>query len=160
MGTVTWAARIESLPGYSTRRTRSPDEYLDRVEEGTQHFTGPAEHTVLQILHQASEISGPPNVVAEVQATTEVDRIASAVGWAIDRADHAQSVSGNAIVVATANAGSYGTITWLTHGSSLAALEEGTSKVDSDPGFRHRLSLSGGLFAPGSGHGTLARRIA
>ena len=162
LGTVVWATRIETFAGMidQTDPVAQSDEYLEQVEQAAQYFTGPAEDTVLQIVHQAGEVEGPPNAVATVQATVEVDRIASAVGWAIDLADHTQAVSGNATVVATANAGTYGTITWLTHASSLATLEAGTNAVNGDPGFLHRLSLSGGLFVPGSGHGTIARRIA
>jgi hypothetical protein len=162
LGTLSWAYRTESYAAAldSVDSLVSSDEYLQKVEEGAQYFIGNAEDRVGEVIHVAGEVSGPPAVAGVVTASIQVPRAGAAASWAVGLADYTSNLNGIPTAVVTSNFGSYGTISWISYGQSVAHLEEASSKINSDPGFIQRLGDSDGLFVPGSGVGMLSRKIA
>ncbi len=162
LGTLVFAFRTESYSASveATDALIQSDEYLDRVEAGAEYYVGNAEDELGEFVHIAGKISGPPAAATVVTATMETSRAGSALAWAIDLANYVHNISAQPTAVVTSNFGQYGRISWLGYGSSLAAIEEGGKKVNTDPGFIQRLGDSEGLFVPGSGTAALSRKIA
>ena len=84
---------------------------------------------------------------------------AAAIKWAVEIADYSANATAVPMAVVTSNYGSYGTVSWISYGQSVAQLEEAEEKTNSDPGFLQRLADSAGFFVAGSGVGVLSRKI-
>jgi hypothetical protein len=161
-GTLSWAYRTDSYAASleSVESLLGSDEYLKKVESGAQYFIGNAEDQLGEVIHVSGEVSGPPAVAGVVTASMEVSQVGSAVAWSVGLADYTANLSGIPTAVVTSNFGPYGTVSWISYAQSVAQLEEGGKKINTDPGFIQRLGESQGFFVPGSGVGVLSRKIA
>jgi len=162
IGTLTFAYRTESFAASleSVNELVDSDEYLAKVEEGAGYYVGNPEDRLGTIVHIAGEVSGPPAAASVVTAAIDIPRVSKAMAWSVDLADYTGNLSGVPIAVITSNFGQYGRVSWVSHGQSLAQLEQTQEKTRSDPGFLQRLADSAGFFLPGSGVASLSRRIA
>jgi hypothetical protein len=161
-GTLTWAFRTDSYAAAveSIDTFVNSEEYLKKVETGAQYFIGNPEDQLGEVIHVAGEVSGPPAVAGVVTANMEVSQAGSAIAWSVGLADYTANLSGIPTALVTSNFGSYGTVSWISYAQSLAQFEEAGKKLNTDPGFIQRLGESQGFFVPGSGVGTLSRKIA
>ena len=162
LGTLTFAYRTDSYAATfaETDALLQSDEYMGKVESGAQYYVGSPQDHVARFIHQSGEIVGPPAAAGLVTASMQVDKAADAVKWSIELSDFMAKLTGVPNAVLTSNYGRWGQIAWLTYGSSLAQLEEAEAQVNSDSGFLKRLGKSEHLFVPGSGAGSLSRKIA
>lgn len=162
LGTLNFAHRTESFAASleAIDKLIGTDEYLAKIEEGAGYFIGNAEDRLGTIAHIAGEVDGPPAAASVVTATIDVPLVSQALAWSVDLADYTANLSGVPMAVVTSNYGQYGTVSWISYGQSVAQLEQSQEKTSSDPGFLQRLADSAGLFVPGSGVGTLSRKIA
>jgi hypothetical protein len=161
LGTLAFTYRTESYAASleTVDELIGSDEYLKKVEKGSQYFIGNPEDRLGKILHIAGEVEGPPAAAGVVTATIDVPQAAAAIKWAVEIADYSANATAVPMAVVTSNYGSYGTVSWISYGQSVAQLEEAEEKTNSDPGFLQRLADSAGLFVPGSGVGVLSRKI-
>jgi hypothetical protein len=162
VGTLTFAYRTESFAASleSADELLGSDEYRAKIEEGAGYFVGNAQDRLGTFVHAAGEVSEPPAAASVVTATIDVPQVSKAMAWSVELADYTANLSGVPIAVLTSNFGQYGTVSWISYGLSVAQLEQSQEKSNSDPGFLQRLADSAGFFVPGSGVGTLSRRIA
>ena len=161
LGTLTYAYRTESYAASveATDALTRSDEYLKKVESGAAFFVGNPQDRLATFIHSAGNVSEPPAAAAIVSARLEVNKIGAAIAWAVELSDYLNKATAVPSAVLTSNVGPYGTISWLNYGKSLAQLEKANQKTSADPGFLQRLGASGGFFVPGSGVGTLSRKI-
>jgi hypothetical protein len=161
LGTLAFAHRTESFAASleAVDKLVATDEYLAKIEEGAGYFIGNAEDRLGMIAHIAGEVSGPPAAASVVTATIDVPQVSKALAWSVDLANYTANLGGVPIAVVTSNFGQYGTVSWISYGQSIAQLEQSQEKTSSDPGFLQRLADSAGFFVPGSGVGTLSRKI-
>jgi len=161
LGTLTFAYRTESYAASveTVDELIGSDEYLKKIEKGAQYFIGNPEDRLGKILHIAGEVEGPPAAAGVVTATIDVPQAAAALKWAVEAADYSANVTAVPMAVVTSSYGSYGTVSWISYGQSLAQLEQAEEKTNSDPGFLQRLADSAGFFVPGSAVGVLSRKI-
>jgi hypothetical protein len=161
LGTLTFAFRTESYAESvaTTDRLIQSDEYMQKVESGAQYFVGNAQDGLAKYLHTTGELVGPPAAAGLVTATINLTNAAAAVAWSIELADFMSKLTNVPTAVLSSNFEQYGTIAWLSLGSSLAQLEESGDKINSDAGFAERLGKSGELFLPGSSRSALSRKI-
>jgi len=161
LGTLLFAFRTESYAeSVSTTDTLiQSDEYMQKVESGAQYFVGNPQDRLAKFLHTTGELVGPPAAASIVTATINLSDAAAAVAWSIELADFMSKLTNVPTAVLSSNFDTYGTIAWLSSGSSLAQLEEAAEKTNSDAGFAERLGRSAGLFLPGSASSALSRKI-
>ena len=93
-------------------------------------------------------------------ATAIVDRMADSVGWAVEIAQHVESVIETPVAVLTDVFGTLGTITWITSQPDFAAADVARGKLNADGDYLKKVSGSKGLFIEGSGHIGQVTRIA
>ena len=93
-------------------------------------------------------------------ATAIVDRMADSVGWAVEIAQHVESVIETPVAVLTDVFGTLGTITWITSQPDFAAADTARGKLNADGDYLKKVSGSKGLFIEGSGHVGQVTRIA
>jgi hypothetical protein len=161
LGTVTFAYRAESYAASleATDELIGSDDYLKKVEKGAEYLVGNPEDRLGKILHIAGEVEGPPAAAAVVTATLDVPRAAEATKWAVEVADYSANLTGVPMAVVASNYGTYGTVSWISYGQSVAQLEQADEKTNSDPGFLQRLADSAGFYVAGSAVGVLSRKI-
>jgi hypothetical protein len=93
-------------------------------------------------------------------ATAVIDRLADAMVWAIEIAQHVESVTGSPVGVLTDVYGVMGTLTWIGVSADAAASDEARAKLSANASYVAKLEGSRGLFIPGSGHNGSLTRIA
>jgi hypothetical protein len=116
VGTLAWSALVESQAALaaSTAALVVDDGYLDLLEQAQDLIDQPPEDLLGQLIH--GEPGNPPPIGAVATITTAtalVDRMAEAVGWGIEIAEHVTSVSGTPVVVLTNVFGQMGGMTWI-----------------------------------------------
>jgi hypothetical protein len=161
LGTLTFAYRTESYAESMAEADKllQSDEYMHKVESGAHFFVGNPQDHLAEYIHTSGTIVGAPAAASIVTATMQVDKAPKAIGWAIELADFMAKLSDVPTAVLTSNFGQYGSVAWLSYGSSLAQLEEAGKKINADAEFAKRMGRSEGLFVPGSGASMLSRRI-
>jgi hypothetical protein len=161
LGTLTFAFRTESYAESvaATDTLIQSDEYMQKVESGAQYFVGNAQDGLATYLHTTGEVVGAPAAASIVTATINLTEAAAAVAWSIELADFMSKLTNVPTAVLSSNFEQYGTIAWLSLGSSLAQLEEAGDKINGDAGFAERLRKSGELFLAGTGRSALSRKI-
>ena len=105
----------------------------------------------------------PPPVGAVATVTTAtalVDRMAEAVGWGVEIAQHVTSVTGTPVAVFTDVFGQMGGMTWIGVQPDLASAEAANAKLMADGDYLGRLAATKDLFIPGSGHAGQTIRLA
>jgi hypothetical protein len=163
LGTVSWSAIVESQAALSeaTAGLAGDDGYLDLVEQAADLVAGPGMDLLRQVVH--GQPAGPPPIGAIASITTAtamVDRMADAVGWSIEMAQHITEVTGAPIAVLTSPFGQMGSIAWLGVQPDLASSAAVGEKLSADPGYLGRLPDTKDLFIQGSGHVTQATKVA
>ena len=87
LGTVAWSAVVESQVALAegTAKLLVDDGYFDQLDNGRDFATQPGQDFLRELVH--GEPSDPPPLGAVASITTAtalVDRMADAVGWAIE----------------------------------------------------------------------------
>lgn len=163
VGTVIWSARIESQAqqAAATASLATDNKYFDLIEQARDMVAGPAEDRLVNVIHGTP--GTPPGLGSVVQmtvATAVVDRMADAVAWSVDVAQHAESVTGYPVMVALDRFGQMGTVSWISSVPDMAAADDVQAKMAASPTYLDRLAATKGLFIPGSGHVFQAVRFA
>ncbi|MEK7423507.1 MAG: hypothetical protein AAB131_06645 [Actinomycetota bacterium] len=106
--------------------------------------------------------SGPPPIGAVATVTTAaavIDRLADATVWAVEIAQHVESVTGSPVAVLADVYGQMGTLTWIGTGDDAAAADDARAKLRANASYVAKLEGSRGLFVPGTGHVASLTRI-
>jgi hypothetical protein len=163
IGTVAWSAMVESQAALvaSTNQLLADPGYLDQLEGAADLIAAPGHDTLREVLYGTP--GDPPPVGALVNVTTAtaiVDRMADALGWAVEIAQHVEAVVGSPVGVFTDVFGTMGGIAWIGAQPDAAASDAARAKLNADGDYLNRVKATKDLFIPGSGHISQATRIA
>jgi hypothetical protein len=164
VGTVAWTVPVDSHADLQAAFAglREDDGYYALLEKGAAFVTGPMVDTLREVVHGAPTPGGRPvgSVALLTTATMSADKGADAVAWSVELASYITSVTGDPIMFLLDAYGTFGQATWIGAAADMAAIDASNAKMQTDPGYLKRLAASGGLFIPGSGHRSLATRMA
>jgi hypothetical protein len=163
IGTVAWSTMVESQAALaaSTGALLADDGYLDMIESAADLVTTPGHDVLRELLYGTP--GDPPavgSVVAVTTATAMVDRLADALGWAVEIGQHVESVIGSPVGVFTDVFGTMGGVAWIGVQQDAAASDAARAKLNADGDYLKRVAGSKDLFIPGSGHISQAVRVA
>jgi hypothetical protein len=164
VGTVVWTTAVDSHADLQVAfgGLREDDGYYALLERGAGFITGPMVDTLREFVHGEPTPGGRPvgSVAVLTTATMTVERGSDAVAWSVELASYVTSVTGESTTFLVDAYGTFGQVTWLSGSADMAAADAASDKVRADPGYLKRIAASGGLFIPGSGHRSLATRMA
>ena len=163
IGTVVWSAMVESQVALAagTSQLLADPGYLDMIESAVDLVTTPGHDVLRELLYGTP--GDPPAVgslVTVTTATAMVDRLADALGWAVEIGQHVESVIGSPVGVFTNVYGTMGGVAWLGVQPDAAASDAARAKLNADGDYLKHVAGSKDLFIPGSGHISQAVRIA
>ncbi len=163
LGTVAWSSMVESQAALAaaTGQLVGDAGYLDLIEAAADLVTTPGTDSLREVIYGSP--GEPPAIGAVVSVTTAiavVDRMADAVGWAVEIGQHVESVIGTPIGVLTDVYGTMGGIAWIGASADFAASDAARAKLNADADYLKHIAGSKDLFIPGSGHISQATRIA
>jgi hypothetical protein len=126
LGTLAWTASSSPRAlAAATAGLLADDGYYDLIEQAADLIDQPGEDLLRQLVHGEPGEPPPVGAVATVTtATALVDRMAEAVGWGVEIAQHVTSVTGTPVAVFTHAFGQMGGMTWI--GVHLASAEPPT----------------------------------
>jgi hypothetical protein len=165
IGTLGYSAFVQSqaqLDAVTSSLLADP-EYLERAAEAQQHFAGPPQDQLVEILHNAgqeyrrAEVGWIVNVVAAQVANA---RFGAAMKWSIEIADLGAEITGNPTIFGRSVAGPFGTVGWITAFRDMAAVDAANEALNKDPRYLAKLDDMSDVFLPGSGHTSILSRIA
>jgi hypothetical protein len=138
------------------------DEYNAKLDAGRHLFGGAPIDSLAEPLH--GELSGerPPAGACVVvnTATVLVGLYEPAFAWAVDAAQHAESLSGTPVMFLVGSYGTFGAVTWLSVHADAAAADAAQQAIYGDADFMKKLGDAKGLFVEGSGNQMIGVRIA
>jgi hypothetical protein len=163
LGTVAWSSMAESQSALAGNMGSlvADSGYLDLIDAAAEFVTTPGEDILRELVYGTP--GDPAQLGAVVNVTTAtaiVDRMAEAVGWAVEIAQHVESVIGTPVGVFTDVFGTLGGIAWIGISADVAASDASRAKLNADSDYLKQISGSKGLFIDGSGHVSQATRIA
>ena len=163
IGTVAWSTMVESQAALAaaTGALLGDAGYLDLIEAAADLVTTPGSDSLREVIYGTP--GEPPAIGAVATVTTAtavVDRMAEAVGWAVEIGQHVESVIGTPVAVLADVFGTMGGITWIGSAPDFAAGDAARAKLNADADYLKHLAGSKDLFIPGSGHLSQATRIA
>jgi hypothetical protein len=162
IGTVAWSTFVDSQAtlAAATSTLLSQDGYFDRLDAAAEFVTTPGQDLLREVVYGSPADPPPVGAVAQITtATALVDRLADAVGWAVEIAQHLEGVIGSPIGVLTDVYGTIGSINWIGVVPDAAASDASRAKVAADTSYLGRLVATKDLFIPGSGHVGQVTRI-
>jgi hypothetical protein len=163
LGTVIWSSMVESEAALAanTGPLLADAGYLDMLESAIDLISTPGHDMLREVVYGTP---GDPPAVGSLAtvttATAVVDRLAEAVGFAVEIGQHVEKVIGTPIGVFTNVFGTLGGITWLGTAADAAAADAARAKLSADTDYLKLVSGSKDLFIVGSGHVSQAVRIA
>jgi hypothetical protein len=163
IGTVAWSTMVESQAalGAATSGLVADPGYLDLVESAADLVSTPGEDLLREVVYGTP---GEPPAIGSIAtvttATAIVDRMADAVGWAVEIAQHVENVIGTPVAVLTDVFGTMGGVAWISSQPDATAADAARGKINADGDYLSKIAGSKGLFIEGSGHLSQATRIA
>jgi hypothetical protein len=163
VGTVAFSAMVESQAALAagTAGLIADPGYLDLIESAADLISSPAQDSLREVVYGAP--GDPPavgSVVTVTTATAIVDRLADAVGWAVEIAQHVENVIGSPVAVLTDVFGTMGGIAWIGIQPDFNASDAARGKLNADGDYVTKIAGSKDLFIDGSAHISQATRIA
>ena len=163
LGTVIWSAGVESLAALdaATAPLLADPGYLDLLDAGADLISTPGYDVLREVLYGTP--GEPPAVGSLINitvATAVVDRMADALGWAVEIAQHVESVIGSPVALLTDVFGTMGGVAWIGAQPDAAASDAARAKLNADADYLNRIKATKDLFIPGSGQLRQATRIA
>ena len=163
LGTVAWSAVVESQVALAegTAKLLVDDGYFDQLDNGRDFATQPGQDFLRELVHGEPGDPPPLGAVASITtATALVDRMADAVGWAVEIAQHVTATTDAPVSVLTNVYGQMGEISWIGVQPDLAAADSIRQKLSGDMDYLGRMAATKDLYVPASGHVSRATRIA
>lgn len=162
VGTVGWSCFAESQAelAAATSDLLSQSAYHDLLESGEDLLGTPGQDTLTELVYGAPSEEPPIGAVGVItRAVAVVDRMADAVTYGVEVAQHVESVTSTPVAFCTDLYGPMGGMAWISVGPDAAAADEARGKLLADAGHLAKLKESAGLFIPGSGHTSMVTRI-
>lgn len=163
LGTMAWTTMVESQAQLAagTSSLLADPGYLDLIDGAADLVSTPGEDRLGELIYGTPTEPGTVGAIAQVTtAAAVVDQMASAIGFAVDIAQHIEGVTGTPIFVLTNLYGAMGGVTWISVQPDIEAVDMARAKMQTDSSYLDRVAKTKGLFIPGSGHVSQAVRIA
>ncbi len=163
VGAIAFTMRVDGIADLLAKAAPLAGDagYQAKLAKGATIMVGAPEDSLATPLH--GELGDPPPVGSMAVVTNAVvanGKYAEAVGWGIDVAQHVTSLSGMPVALLMQEYGAFGQLTWIGIGADAAAIDASATATNGDADYINKLSAAGDLFVPGSGHRTLATRMA
>ncbi len=164
VGTIGWSSIVEGRAhlAQATAALAADNEYLDLVMEAADWVVDPAEDIFRRFVHGGPAEDRPP--VGAVASVTEGvatgGKMADAIAWAVNMAEHATNVAGSQVALLVNAAGTFGEMAFISVYPDHAAADAAAEAVQADAGYLDKLSGAAGLFVEGSARQRLLQRLA
>ena len=138
LGTMAWSAMVESQAqlAEATGGLLADEGYLDLLDAAADLVTTPGQDLLRQVVYGTPGDPPPIGAVAAITtATAVVDRMADALGWAVQIAQYVEGVIGTPVGVLTDSFGTMGGIAWIGLQPDLPAAEAAGAKMRGDAGY-------------------------
>jgi hypothetical protein len=163
IGTVAWSTMVESEAALAaaTSSLLADNGYLDLIDSAVDLVSTPGHDVLREVIYGVPGDPPPVGSLATITtATAIVDRLADALGWAVEMGQYVEAVIGSPIAVLTDVFGTMGGIAWIGTQPDAASADAARAKLNSDGDYLNRVAGSKELFINGSGHISQATRIA
>jgi hypothetical protein len=164
VGTVAWSAIVEGRAqlAAATEKLTADGAYLDQVAKAAEWVHAPAEDLFRSIVHGGPGEEPPAvgAVAAVTQAVAATGKMPEAIGWAIDMAQHAESLTGTPISFGVNAYGDFGGMAFIGVVPDMATADANADALRADAAYMEKIGASSGLFVDGSAHQSLLRRLA
>lgn len=163
VGAVAYAARVEGIAGVSawTAALAGDTEYASMLATGSAFVAAPPVDSLAEVIH--GDLGTPPPIGSVAMLTTATignGAYAEAIGWGVDMAQHAEKTTGLATSFLMQSFGAFGAVAWLAGAPNTADADAANAALAADGDYIAKLRAAGDLFLPGSGHRSLAIRVA
>jgi len=161
VGTFSWSTTLESHAalGEATEKLAADSGYIDAVQSGAELFVGPAEDSLVDIVATVGDGGHRGGIASLITAEVAAGNLAEAVGWGVEMMEHVAGVTGRDGLFTRSMYGPWAQVGWISLADSFEQVDEETAAVAADPQYLTMVDAGTPLFLPGSGHGTLSRRI-
>lgn len=163
LGTIAWSTIADSQATLAAAMggLLAQDGFLDLLDAGADLVAAPGQDSLREIVYGTPSDPPPLGAIATVTtATAMVDRLADAMMWAVEIAQHVENVIGSPVAVSRDVFGTMGGITWVGVAPDVAAADAAAGKMAADAGYLAKVAGSKGLFIDGSGRTGQLVRIA
>jgi hypothetical protein len=163
LGAMVYAAHVEGLADLNSMGTALMEDpaYHAKLAAGAHLAAGPAMDDLARPIH--GELGEPPPVGSIATVTRAVianGKYMEAVGWGVEMAQLVEKLSGAPTSFLMSGYGTFGTVIWISVVADGAAADAAAAAVENDADYIGRLAAVGDLFIPGSGHRSMATRVA
>lgn len=161
-GHYSWGYQVDGSAELvtNTMAALADADYLARVEEGRQFFTGQPRDTLYRAFGELGEDqTRVGNVAMITQATAKAGSLGHAVGWGQEISEYVQRLTGLYNVLLSAPLGPYSLLTWMGIAKDPAQADEADRRMRTDDEYLKLISRGGDFFQDGSGHTQLFLRI-
>jgi hypothetical protein len=163
-GTVAYTARVDGLAGVAAMGTAlaGDKEYEALLAKGTSWVSGPPVDTLRESLSGEMGAAVPPvgSVATVTTAVIEGGKYGAAIGWGLAVAAHVTAVTGQPVAFLMDMFGTFGQVAWIGIESDVGAADAANAKLNANAAYMEMLEGTAGMFVPGSGHRSIAVRLA
>jgi hypothetical protein len=160
VGTIGWSMQVEDFAAYldASAELNASAAYIDKINSAGDLFTGPAQDSLREAIHNAGE---PPASFDYVSSTAAViaEDYSKALTWSVEMADLAHATTGIATMVLRNVYGDFGGVQWLAGYPDSAAVAAANDAIRDSSEYVERLDAAEDLFVHGSGQQGLLRRM-
>lgn len=153
VGTLAWTTMVPDLTALEQAMDKLAvdEQYWEAIDHGAEMFVGFAEDRLMQLIHGEPDPNQRPAYVQVVSASICNGCMADGVGFGIEIAQKATSVTGHQTLFAMAATGGYADVAWLTGVADIAAAEAAEAKLMADAEWIQMIdSKAGELYQPGA----------
>ncbi|MEX2293083.1 MAG: hypothetical protein WD691_04790 [Acidimicrobiales bacterium] len=163
-GTLVWSALVENLTALeaATDSIAGDAAYISLVKKARDWTAGPAEDSLLRMIHTAGGTYVRPDVGAYAEGTLAVPaegKLAKATEFGVEISDIHSNLTHSSVLFCSSAYGSFAEMRWLAMYDSAAAVDHAAEVIAKDDDYAAKLDKAGDLFVEGITRRSLARRI-
>ncbi len=165
LGSMMYTARVEGMAGFMAMSgaVTSDEGYHAKLAEGAAYRSGtPAQDQLGEPIY--GELGGTPPPVGSIATITSAQittgKYAEAFEWGVAVSQRVESVGGTGVMFMRGLFGPFGNVTWVSVYADASAADASNQAVNGDAEYMKLLGDIGGMFVEGSGHQSMAIRVA
>ena len=162
-GHYSWSMRVEGAAELLalSQQVMADEGYVHAIETGRAFFDGPAVDTLYQPLSAMPDAgTRPGNTLFVTVATARAGMLGDAASWAVEVAQHVESLTERPMIVVAPTVGRFSELVWLTAARDAAEADQNIARTNSDDGYRKMVARGGELFVDGSARQEMLVRVA
>ena len=163
LGTMAYTARVEGLADLQSIGTTllgDPD-YHAKLASGREFSGGPPiDQISTPIYGELGDVPPVGSIAGVTTAAIANGAYAEALAWGVEIAQHVEGVTAFSFTILLDDFGPFGQVRWIGIAPDAAAEDAAARKLNADADYLGKLASAGHLFAQGSGHRSLAERVA